>query len=125
MNKNKIIYIVIAIIIVIIAIGAIIFWPKGGAGNSDIILYYSLTCPHCEVVENFITQNNITEKVSFQNKEVSENQDNAIELMTKAQKCSIATDSIGVPFLWDGENSKCIVGEPDITQFFKDKAGIK
>ena len=128
MNKNKITYGIIAIVIVIIAVGAIIFWPKGGASNSqnsDIILYYGNTCPHCKIVEDFISQNNIAQKVSFQNKEVYQDKNNALELAVKAQKCSIATDSIGVPFLWDGANSKCYVGEPDITQLFKDKAGIK
>lgn len=128
MNKNKIAIGAIVIIIAIIAVISIVFWPKDGVSNvnnSEIILYYSNTCSHCKIVEDFISQNNISQKISFQSKEVSENQANSIELATKAQKCSISTDSIGVPFLWDGSASKCIIGDTDIIQFFKDKAGIK
>ena len=128
MNKNKIAIGAIVIIIALIAVISIVFWPKDGvsnSNNSEIILYYSNTCSHCKIVEDFIDQNSIAQKISFQSKEVSENQANSIELATKAQKCSISTDSIGVPFLWDGSNSKCIIGDTDIIQFFKDKTGIK
>ena len=130
MDKKKNIFIAIGIIIVIIAIGAIIFWSQNSTNNSNasdkgVILYYGNTCPHCKLVEDFISQNGIAQKVSFENKEVYQNQNNAIELGEKAQKCSLATDSIGVPFLWDGSTSKCLVGDQAIIQFFKDKAGIK
>jgi glutaredoxin len=91
--------------------------------SSEIIFYYSNTCPHCKVVEEFINSNNIKEKVSFQSKEVGENKENASDLMAKAGQCKIAQDQIGVPFLWDG--SKCVIGADEIINFFKNKTNVQ
>ena len=49
------------------------------------------------------------------------NQNNAKELTEKARICGLPTDSIGVPFLWDGE--KCFIGDQDIINFFSAKGG--
>lgn len=89
--------------------------------GSDIVLYFGDTCPHCKVLEEFLQTNKVAEKVLFTEKEVYKNPVNAQELSSKAKQCGLATDSIGVPFVWDG--SKCYVGG-DATAFFKQKAGI-
>jgi glutaredoxin len=86
---------------------------------NQIILFYGDGCPHCAIVEEYIKENNINDKISFAQKEVYYNQNNAKELETKAKICGLPTDSIGVPFLWDG--SKCFVGDQDIIDFFKTK----
>lgn len=121
MRNKKTLSIVILIIMVVVAILIAVFWPKTTSGQG-IILYVSNTCPHCKTVEDFIQANDISSKVQFQTKEVSANLGNAQELLNKATKCGISTDQVGVPLLWDG--SKCLLGEPDITAFFKTKAGI-
>lgn len=87
--------------------------------TSQIILFYGDGCPHCTIVEEYIKENKITDKVSFVQKEVYYNQSNAKELKEKAKICGLPTDSIGVPFLWDGE--KCLIGDQDIINFFKQK----
>jgi glutaredoxin len=92
---------------------------KGNQSASEIILFYGKGCPHCAVVEEYIKENNIQDKVSFVQKEVYYNQDNAKELLEKAKICGIPTNSIGVPFLWDGKN--CLIGDRDIINFFKQK----
>jgi len=84
---------------------------------TNIILFYGDGCPHCKIVEEFIENNNIKNKISFAQKEVYNNKKNADELVGKAKICGIPTDSIGVPFLWDG--TKCLVGDQDIVDFFK------
>jgi glutaredoxin len=85
----------------------------------QIILFYGDGCPHCAIVEEYIKENSIGDKISFAQKEVYYNQNNAKELEAKAKICGLPTDSIGVPFLWDG--SKCLVGDQDIIEFFKIK----
>ena len=87
--------------------------------TDKIILYYGDGCPHCALVEKFVAENSIETKVSFAKKEVYYNKQNASELAEKARTCGMPTDSIGVPFLWDG--SKCLVGDQDIIEFFKSK----
>ncbi|MFA5359929.1 MAG: hypothetical protein WC349_03150 [Patescibacteria group bacterium] len=86
---------------------------------SQIILFYGDGCPHCKIVEDYIGKNNIKEKFSFIQKEVYYNKTNANELGEKAKICGLATDSIGVPFLFDGK--KCYIGDQDIINFFKQK----
>jgi len=87
--------------------------------SDQIIFFYGDGCPHCAIVEEYIKENNINDKISFAQKEVYYNQNNAKELESKAKICGIPTNSIGVPFLWDG--SKCIIGDQPIIDFFKSK----
>jgi len=87
--------------------------------ENQIILFYGDGCPHCAIVEDYIKNNNIKERLSFEEKEVYYNRKNADDLVVKAKICGIPTDYIGVPFLWDGE--KCFVGDQDIIDFFKQK----
>lgn len=86
---------------------------------SQIILFYGDGCPHCAIVDGYISENKIQNKLSFAQKEVYYDQSNANELRDKAKICGLQTDSIGVPFLWDGEN--CLIGDQDIIKFFKQK----
>jgi len=88
-----------------------------------IVLFYGQGCPHCIDVENFVKANNIEEKVNFTKLEVWYNKNNAALLGQVAQMCKITTSSVGVPFLYDGKN--CLIGGPDVINFFKAQAGIK
>lgn len=90
--------------------------------QEDIILFYGEGCPHCAIVEEFIEENKIDTKISFSKKEVYYNKQNSSLLVEKAKICNFNTDSIGVPFLWDG--ARCLVGDQDIIEFFKLKADI-
>ena len=87
--------------------------------ESQIILFYGDGCPHCALLEEHIKENKFDEKIAFSQKEIYNNRANAKELEEKAKICGIPTDSIGVPFLWDGE--KCLIGDEDIVNFFKQK----
>ena len=91
---------------------------------SGIVLFYGQGCPHCADVENFIAQNNIDQKVKITRLEVWYNKNNAALLAQVAQKCGITANSVGVPFLYDG-NGKCYIGEVDVPNFLKTAAGIK
>ena len=83
-----------------------------------MILFYGDTCPHCQALEKWISDNGIDSKVSFEKKEVYNNEENRNLLIEKAGTCGI-TDNIGVPFLWTG--SDCIVGDELIEEFFLEK----
>lgn len=87
--------------------------------QDQIILFYGDDCPHCAIVEEYIKKNKTKDKISFAQREVYYNQSNAKELEEKAKICGLPTDSIDVPFLWDGE--KCYIGDEDIINFFKQK----
>jgi glutaredoxin len=89
-----------------------------------IVFFYGIGCPHCQKVEEFIKENKIKEKISFEEKEVYLNKENAKLLTEMAKKCGINENEIGVPFLWDGEKEKCIIGDEPIIEFFKEKLNL-
>ncbi len=89
-----------------------------------IVLFYGQGCPHCKDVDDFVSQNNITDKVKFTKLEVWYNKNNQALLSQVAIKCGITANSVGVPFLYDGVG-KCYIGEVDVINFFKNAAGIK
>jgi len=93
--------------------------PTTSESSDQIIFFYGDGCPHCAIVEKYFKENKIEEKIKFAQKEVYYNKNNAKELEAKARICGLATDSIGVPFLWDGE--KCLIGDEDIIYFFQQK----
>ncbi|MFZ2975287.1 MAG: hypothetical protein WA055_01480 [Candidatus Moraniibacteriota bacterium] len=87
--------------------------------NASIIFFYGQECPHCKIVEKYIEENKIKEKVDFSEGEVYHNKNNSAFLAEKAGKCGIDTKSIGVPLLW--ADDKCYVGDKDVIEFFKNK----
>ena len=114
MQKRAIIYLFFIVIILGLA-GC----QKGGSLADDtgkVIFYYSATCPHCKNVEKYIEDNKIRDKVKFEEKEVSQNKDNAAQFYDKVQKCKLPAEEQGVPLLWDG--STCIVGDEKIISYF-------
>lgn len=91
--------------------------------KSDIVLYYGDGCPHCANVEKYLQDNDIKNKISFEEKEVYKNKDNAEQMAEDASYCDIDVESFGVPFLW--ADGKCLMGDEDIIAFFKQKSDEK
>jgi len=126
MNKNTI----IAVLIAILAFGAIAYFAWSGGNTtptteptlSTPILFIGTGCPHCEIVEKFIKDNAVDTKMTFETREVFFNRDNADLMKKRADACAIVTDQLGVPLFWDG--SKCYGGDVDIIKYFRDRFTI-
>ena len=134
--------IIIVVAIILVAAG---FWAfQSGVFNkvaapavtattlpAGIVEFYGQGCPHCADVDAYVKANNIDQKVKWTKLEVWYNKNNAALLAQVAQKCGISTNTVGVPFLYDppsgeaGGNGKCLVGETDVINFFKNAANIK
>ena len=69
---------------------------------SGIVEFYGQGCPHCADVDAFVQANNIAQKVKWTKLEVWYNKANQETLSQVAQKCGITGNSVGVPFLYDG-----------------------
>jgi glutaredoxin len=122
LSNTQIVAIAIGVIAIIIAIVLIVSTknPAPETKSEQGILFYSDTCPHCKNVEKFIDENNVKAKVDFVSKEVSTNEDNGLDLMSKGQKCKLAEQNIGaVPLYWD--NGTCTVGDAPIIELLKSK----
>lgn len=87
--------------------------------ENEIILFYGDGCPHCIIVDEYIEENEIKDKIDFSHKEVYYNQQNAEELGQKARTCGLSTNSISVPLLFTGE--QCLIGDREIINFFEQK----
>lgn len=121
--------VILIFLVIVVLIGISFFFFKKSQSNKSsempkgIVLFYGIGCPHCAKVEDFIKENKVKEKISFEEKEIYFNRKN-LELLTKvAEECKFK-EEIGVPFLWDGENEKCIMGDEPIINFFKEKLKI-
>jgi len=121
--KNKVIIPTILFIIVLV-FSSVVLWqaknknqPNPNKPDGQIILFYGDGCPHCEIVDKYIDENKVEEKVYFVRKEVYNNEENQKELIEKAKICGIANNNIGVPFLWN--KGMCLIGDQDIINFFE------
>lgn len=91
--------------------------------NSDPVFYYGNTCPHCEIVEEWLVANEVDAKMTFSRKEVYDDRANAAELTKVAVSCGLDANSIGVPFLYAEE--ECLIGSPDIIEYFASKLNLE
>ncbi len=128
--KEYKVFIWIGIFMVIVVLGLI--WLAAQSSNDNlptaelneegVTLFYGKECPHCIELDKFIKENNIEEKVTFDNLEVWHDKGNAKLMEVAATKCELDLDSIGVPFLF--AKGECYIGGPDVEEFFKKEAGI-
>ena len=84
-----------------------------------VTLYYGQGCPHCQIVEDYLSDNGTGDNVILQQKEVFHNQENLEELKRKANLAGIPDEFVGVPLLYEGGN--CFVGEEEIINFFEQR----
>jgi glutaredoxin len=109
----------LVIIIIVAFLGIIIFDANS---TNKLIYYYSNTCSHCAETEKWMEENKIEQKITIIKKEISDNQQNAQELVKDAVSCGLQSDSVGVPFLY--AEGKCYIGSPDVEAYLAKKAGI-
>lgn len=94
--------------------------PAAGNGqNAGLILYYRTGCPHCVVVENYIQQNDLAQKLGIAEKEVGADIANQDEFFANARICGLDLANLGVPTLFDPKTSKCYEGDQPIIDFLK------
>ena len=123
MSKKKI-YLALLVLIVV---GFVLYlaWPRTAQtpapteSNENLIFYYGDSCPHCAIVEEFLLQEKVEEKIKLTKKEVYKNTANTNELVEKAKACNLDTKNLGVPFLWD--SGSCYLGDQDIINILKQK----
>jgi glutaredoxin len=124
---SKKLIIVVAVLVVAVFVGGFALQKRfgsasSGATASGIIYYYGSDCPHCKLVNAFLEENKIAEKVSFEKKEAQRNAGNWKEMLGKAATCGIPAKEVGVPFVF--AEGKCYIGTPDVEKYFGEKAGI-
>lgn len=92
--------------------------------NSDYILFFGNTCPHCKVVEEFITQNQIDQKLKISQLEVYDNKSNSALFANMVKEvCPDQSSPSGlpVPFLINPKDKQCFIGSTPITDYLTEK----
>ena len=130
-NENKKTkQLILLIIAVVIACAGLTWFIAGGnssgAGNNSgdaasgtLSLYYRTDCAHCQNVEKFMQENNVTASIPVVMKEVMNNVENNNDLMVRATNCGYDISSVGVPLLYD--HGTCYSGDEEIINYFKQK----
>lgn len=86
--------------------------------NENIILFYGSECPHCRIVEKYIDENKISEKINFSQAEVFHNDNNREVFLEKYKICGITDkDELGVPMLF--ADGKCYIGQDKVIEYFQ------
>lgn len=92
--------------------------------NSDIVMFYGITCPHCKIVEEFIFKNQIDQKLKINQLEVYENQTNQAIFTTMVKDIcpdKFSPEGLSIPFLINPKDKQCIIGDTPITDYLTEK----
>lgn len=81
-------------------------------------LYVGEGCPHCKIVEDFLSTWEGKDKVKIDQIEVWYNKENASILQRRAKACGVNPSNMGVPFMVTPEG-KCLDGDQPIIDYFK------
>jgi len=130
----------IIFIIVLIIVAGVCFWAwQSGFFNkkpiepikipNGIVLFFGEDCPHCKIVEEFLTDNkieNITKlEIPFNGKTSLQLKANVDVLLKITEICKVDVNSgVAIPFLYNGKD-KCFTGDIDVINFLKNEANIK
>ncbi len=93
--------------------------------QNSMVLFYEDNCQPCAKVDTFIKGNNVDSKIAITKLNVINDANNKNILSDRVQACGLPTSYVGVPFLWDGKDKKCVVGYVDIDNFLKSAISVK
>lgn len=90
-----------------------------GDPTAALSLYYRDDCPHCKIVEQYLLDNKVEEKIQIEHKEIMNNIENNNEIMVRAANCNLDLETVGVPLLYD--KGTCYVGDQEIINYFQSR----
>lgn len=87
--------------------------------SKNITFYIGENCSSCENIEKYFDENDVKNKIAFEEKNTDKNETDAEQMAEDAMQCDVDPESFRVPFLW--VQGKCYTEEKDIIDFFKQK----
>jgi len=89
--------------------------------DAEMILFWGNGCPHCKIVDEYITSNKVDERVKISYKEVYYNKTNQNLLQETVKKCPSIDSSqgIGVPLAFIKSDRTCLYGDTPIIDWLK------
>jgi hypothetical protein len=118
MKKFLIIISVVTVLIIAAGIKFLSKPQKPIPPLSGYELFVGQGCPHCKLVEDFLSRWKDKEKIQINQMEVWYNQDNARIMQARAKACGISPSGMGVPFMVTPDG-KCLDGDEPIIDYLK------
>lgn len=116
---------ILLILVVIFAFYKITSKPNNVVDDSQakVLLFWGEGCPHCENVEDYLSENGVDEQIVISRKEVYYNKQNQILMSQKADRCPEIDQSagMGVPMAYFIDEDKCYLGDTPIIQAIEEK----
>ncbi len=79
--------------------------------------FYADSCPHCVVVNEYIRDNKVRQKLYFITQNAGTDQYSVNLLHSIGKRCAINEADLAVPLFWDGQ--KCYLGEEGVISYFQ------
>jgi len=92
--------------------------------GTDLVLFWSSGCSHCQNVEEWLQENNSNENLKIMSKQIDnsdENHQEMIDLVKENCPELLESGSVGIPVAFDPVNKKCIQGDTPIIHFLSAK----
>lgn len=118
---------VIAVILtIVIMVGGVLLLSRGQNSNNikdyplpaNLIFYWGNGCPHCKIVEDFLSTWDKKDTVKIDKKEVWGSIANANELKARYEYCKVPQSEMGVPLLFTPDG-KCFSGDTPVIDYLK------
>lgn len=110
--------------LLIIIGGVFLLSRKGGQDQSTLPqpttyeYYWSQTCPHCAVVNEFMSTWEGKDKIKLDKYDVNETKENTLRLLDRGTYCNYPRQELGVPFLVTPDGL-CFAGDEAIINHLK------
>lgn len=79
--------------------------------------FYSATCQHCAVVNQYVIDNKVKDRLFYIEAPIDNNQEHVRLLQSIGERCGVSPSDLGVPFFWDG--TRCYQGSDEVISFFE------
>jgi cytochrome c biogenesis protein CcdA len=100
----------------LLSLGLVFFFSSVVEAENQIVFFYGQGCPHCAVVEEYFTDNNILSSYPIVIKEIYGNPQNAVEFTATMEALSIPQNEQGVPAVVIGD--QVLMGDKPIIDNF-------
>jgi glutaredoxin len=96
--------------------------PTDDYSQPSMILFSSEDCPHCQNVKKYLDNNQVRDRIKFQEIEISQNKENEKLFIEKSLACGGSLErGLTIPFLFD-DNGLCLTNENNIIQYFENQS---
>lgn len=89
--------------------------------DESVLIFYSSTCPHCEIVKKYLKDNDSNLTVVVKTLKIDDpktDKDNLALALKKSQECNLG-ENWGVPFMY--YNGECLMGDQPIIDYLNQK----